>query len=311
VGYYSQHTDKLNTFQLIITDGLDTILPAGSNVSFCYGDMQWTTGDASAGSNGFGGTPSTTGVNIGNGVDYFQVTRADQAGYLFDGPYSLNDGVDWLDDQEIYFNTSITGNIPPLVMNSTICDTIDVFTGDTIRSINQDSILFTFYFMTPEVNQTVTPSFSTNAPASAFSYTLVTNTPAYKEYACVFRAKHIGPGIYTVTGSATDDGFPSEQSSGSVFIHTYFDPALGITEPASTSSLTVYPNPANDQIVIGNIPEGNSTLIITDILGQVVFSNNAVIQNTTVNTSAFVPGVYFINLVNENGNRQTVKFIRR
>ncbi|MBC7865239.1 MAG: hypothetical protein IAF38_19850, partial [Bacteroidia bacterium] len=43
VGYYSQHVDKLCTFQLIITDGSDPILPIGKNIAFCYGDMNWTT----------------------------------------------------------------------------------------------------------------------------------------------------------------------------------------------------------------------------------------------------------------------------
>jgi hypothetical protein len=33
VGYYSMYDDKLNDFQLILTDGSDPILPAGNNVS--------------------------------------------------------------------------------------------------------------------------------------------------------------------------------------------------------------------------------------------------------------------------------------
>ena len=73
VGYFSMMEDKLNTFQLIISDGLDTLIPNANNVSFCYGDMQWTTGSASGGANGFGGSAATVGVNIGNGINYFQV----------------------------------------------------------------------------------------------------------------------------------------------------------------------------------------------------------------------------------------------
>jgi hypothetical protein len=45
VGYYSMQGDKLNTFQLIITNGSDPIIDQG-NVAFCYQDMQWTTGSA-------------------------------------------------------------------------------------------------------------------------------------------------------------------------------------------------------------------------------------------------------------------------
>jgi hypothetical protein len=35
VGYYFQHTDKRNSFQLIITDGTGPVIGVGKNVSFC------------------------------------------------------------------------------------------------------------------------------------------------------------------------------------------------------------------------------------------------------------------------------------
>ncbi|CAN5820243.1 hypothetical protein BH11BAC7_BH11BAC7_12480 [soil metagenome] len=313
VGYFNAHDSLLSTFQLIITDGLDSIVPGGSNVSFCYGDMQWTTGDASMGLNGFGGSASTTGVNQGNGTDYFQVTQSNAPGLAFDGPYGLNDGVDFLDDQEIYFNTNLLGNVPPLVMNSSICDTIDVYTGDTLRSINQDSIMFDFNFMTPEINQTVTASLFSNAPAGAFSYVQTVNTPTFKSYSCVFRAKDIPPGIYTVTANATDDGMPAGQSSGQVVIRSIFDSNLttSITESATATGVSVYPNPADDVMMIGNVPAGTTSVMITDVLGQVVTSVPVNGNQVLVNTAAFAPGVYFITLVSANGTNESVKFIRK
>ncbi|HRS39000.1 MAG TPA: hypothetical protein P5292_07445, partial [Bacteroidia bacterium] len=39
VGYFGNHDDLLNTFQLIMTDGSDPLLPPGNNVQFCYRDM--------------------------------------------------------------------------------------------------------------------------------------------------------------------------------------------------------------------------------------------------------------------------------
>ena len=78
--------------QLIITDGNDPIITPGNNVQFCYKDMQWTTGAASQGVNGFGGTPATVGVNRGNGVDYIQIGRYDQAGArVIVAPYDYPD----------------------------------------------------------------------------------------------------------------------------------------------------------------------------------------------------------------------------
>jgi hypothetical protein len=66
VGYFASRTDKLNTFQVIITDGTGSLTGTElSNVCYCYGDMQWTTGDADSGVGGFGGNPATVGANRG------------------------------------------------------------------------------------------------------------------------------------------------------------------------------------------------------------------------------------------------------
>ena len=105
VGYYGSHADKLNTFELIFTDGTDPTIGIGNTVAFSFADMSWTTGDASDGVDGFGGTAATVGINKGDGVAYDQIGRFDHAGYDYDGPFDNNDGVDWLDGKVFYFGT--------------------------------------------------------------------------------------------------------------------------------------------------------------------------------------------------------------
>ena len=109
VGYFGSHADKLNTFELIFTDGTDPILGSGINVAFSYGDMQWTTGDASGGSNGFWGVAATVGTNKGDGSGFSQIGRFDHAGSDWDGAGGNNDGISYLDNKIFYFNTS-SGN---------------------------------------------------------------------------------------------------------------------------------------------------------------------------------------------------------
>jgi hypothetical protein len=57
VGYYGAHNDKLNAFQLQLIDegGGDF------DIVFRYHAVNWTTGDASGGSGGLGGTPARAG----------------------------------------------------------------------------------------------------------------------------------------------------------------------------------------------------------------------------------------------------------
>ncbi|MBK6596606.1 MAG: PEP-CTERM sorting domain-containing protein [Proteobacteria bacterium] len=70
VGYFSANTNLLNTFQLVLR-GPGYAIPAGEGqIGFFYTSMQWETGDASGGANGFGGTPAAIGFGDGQSNGY-------------------------------------------------------------------------------------------------------------------------------------------------------------------------------------------------------------------------------------------------
>jgi len=65
VGYFGAHTDKLNAFQLILTDQSG----GDFDIEFRYEDVNWTTGDASGSTGGLGffGTAARAGFTAGTG----------------------------------------------------------------------------------------------------------------------------------------------------------------------------------------------------------------------------------------------------
>lgn len=71
VGYYSGHTDKVNSFQLLIVQREDTGVPGDFDIIFNYDQVQWETGDASGGSNGLGGYSARAGFSNGSGDPNF------------------------------------------------------------------------------------------------------------------------------------------------------------------------------------------------------------------------------------------------
>lgn len=74
VGYFNQHSDLVNAFQLILTD-----LGGGDfRIAFRYEDINWTTGDASGGSGGLGGTVARAGwtAGTGNQDEYFELPQS-------------------------------------------------------------------------------------------------------------------------------------------------------------------------------------------------------------------------------------------
>ncbi len=310
VGYYAFHSDKINTFQLIITNGADSILPAGNNVSFCYGDMQWTTGDASFGVGGFAGVPATVGVNQGNGTDYFQVGRFDHPGTTFDGPYNSTDSVDFLDNQGMYFNIASVGNIPPVIINNNICDTIDVYTGDTTRSSNE--ITFKVAASTPEINQTVTLTL-TCSEASNFTSVLTLNTPTYKEYTCTFSSQNLAENFYYVNVVATDDGIPVKQTTSTIIIKNTFDATLAGIKENKLSAIEVYPNPSAGMITVKHSfnTTSNPVLTIVNLMGENVITTGLNSQQQAIDVSSLAKGVYFSTVTSKEGKSKTFKVIRK
>ncbi|GGY75756.1 nidogen-like domain-containing protein [Pseudoduganella plicata] len=74
VGYYDHHNDKQNTFQLVLKDQSATTGHAGDfDMEFRYGQLQWTTGDASEGTNGFGGRAAVAGWNAGAATNSYSL----------------------------------------------------------------------------------------------------------------------------------------------------------------------------------------------------------------------------------------------
>jgi hypothetical protein len=77
VGYFGEHSDLLNNFQLILHNRAGDVeggqvLPTGDfDIEFRYDRLEWTTGDASGGVGGFGGTPAQAGFDAGDHQNFF------------------------------------------------------------------------------------------------------------------------------------------------------------------------------------------------------------------------------------------------
>ncbi|MFO0604252.1 MAG: nidogen-like domain-containing protein [Polyangiales bacterium] len=70
VGYFSSHDDRQNDFQLVLTTSNTCSTTGDFDVEFRYNRCQWTTGDASGGTGGLGGTPAQVGFDAGNRRNY-------------------------------------------------------------------------------------------------------------------------------------------------------------------------------------------------------------------------------------------------
>ena len=203
VGVYpGSDPNQRNTFQLIITDGASPVLPPQTNICFIFGDMQWTTGTASQGTGGFGGTPATVGVNRGDGVDYIQLGRFDAPGTNYDGPFNDNDQVDFLDNSIFFFNTCLASgknNIAPLSLGAPICDTLVVCTGGTVP--------LNFFFIPVEPDQLADAQLLTTDLSGLVLDTIISGEQC--EVIATFTGTTENQGYQTISFLATDNGTPA------------------------------------------------------------------------------------------------------
>jgi hypothetical protein len=80
VGYFNQRVNKLDAFQLRLT----RVGTTDFNVEFRYEDINWTTGDASGGSNGLGGTGARAGFSLGDGAHFYELGQSGSQTALLD-----------------------------------------------------------------------------------------------------------------------------------------------------------------------------------------------------------------------------------
>ncbi|MFO0359269.1 MAG: hypothetical protein ACK50N_02115, partial [Flavobacteriales bacterium] len=205
VGYFANHDNFTNTFQVILTSEDSEILGNGNNVQFCYCDMQWAHGDV-GGAGGFGGpNPANVGADRITGANHIQYGRFNLNNSNYNGPYGISnaqqDGVNWLDNKVLAFDVcSTNSNIPPLPTTASPTDTIYLCQGQ-VYDLN-------LQFLSPEAGQTTTITTTqsgTGLTANAQNGNTATLTAN-------FTAGPGNIGINTVTVTATDNGATSQST---------------------------------------------------------------------------------------------------
>lgn len=99
---------------------------------------------------------------------------------------------------------------------------------------------------------------------------------------------------------------------GALMMRPLFDAyyTTGVDENNSLSSLSVFPNPASDQITIAGLdPNQQFNANLIDISGRTVLAQQVSNGASTIDVSALAPGVYLLNVSDEYGTRSGMQKI--
>ena len=90
------------------------------------------------------------------------------------------------------------------------------------------------------------------------------------------------------------------------------NPILGINPLIATAPVyNLFPNPAKSTINVSGNTTGEKSIIITNVVGQVIISEIQNGRNFSINTSLLQSGIYYMT-IRENGTGEitTTKFIK-
>lgn len=300
VGYYSMQMDKRNSFQMIITDGTDPVIPGGNNVSFCYGDMQWTTGTASGGIDGFGGVSATVGVNKGDGVEHAQVGRFNSDDNTYNGAYEDSSGVHWLDSTHFYMNTMGTG-IPPIFGSTFDCDTV-IVQMPMEGADDRDGEFYQLIALPGAPDELV--NCTSDAPTlpnfeninAGFSDKLLLEFQINADEAEV--------GLHYITFTATNDDAEPLSSTYVLQVEKTGTGSNGILANAGLEGIALVPNPALESSTLtwpADVALRNLVVLGLDGKQVASFSPTAREQRMVLPLEGLAPGTYLVRAIAEEG----------
>ena len=86
---------------------------------------------------------------------------------------------------------------------------------------------------------------------------------------------------------------------------------LGINDLAAANAVVMYPNPTSNTLSLTGInTQEIISLKITDIIGQILYTNENLSETMQLDVAGFVPGTYFISFISADGVSVTKRFMK-
>jgi uncharacterized protein (TIGR02145 family) len=112
------------------------------------------------------------------------------------------------------------------------------------------------------------------------------------------------------SSSAANNGNIGSKTYG-MSVRCIRDFAVGVNELKENSSITIYPNPVSDVLIIDQLNEDFKSVRIFNILGEEVLQNSLLQKNNTIHVKALPNGVYVVVLSGKNGKTVQQKLIKK
>ncbi len=284
MGNAANEQDTVNSFQLIISNGADPLLPNGNNIAFCYDRMRWGLGRnfvAPAAQP----RPSIVGINQGDGVNFVQVGRFDQLDSLWNGRF-VGSGCGWLTGRRMELNAS-NAQVPPF-FSTTECDTVEVDAGSTgyyriIAHRGSPAPPVVVSAACPTL-----PSFAiANQQVDGAHVLTASFTPTTDEV-----------GLHTLYFQAATNLGPLSTTQRFVKVRL----PLGVAAPSGQLPINIFPNPASGLVQLSwNRSWAGAVLQVANAEGRILVTTPVAGHTFQWDAGGLPDGVYMVRLVSRGG----------
>jgi len=97
---------------------------------------------------------------------------------------------------------------------------------------------------------------------------------------------------------------------GEVHVYKQVGKRLPVSvSPLTYRSLKIYPQPAQHELFVSEMPQGKKTMYLHDLLGKVVWHKESLLESEVIDLSALQKGMYILEVQTEN-NRFTEKVLK-
>ena len=151
-------------------------------------------------------------------------------------------------------------------------------------------------------------------PTSGKVYTLGTSGHYYVDndlsytYKYFYGTNNSTTGVYDTIGEPGTRNVTVQQEEEIPFTDVW-----GVTVDAkqtAASTVTIFPNPFQNNLTLENL-DGNSTVEISNILGQTVYSTKTLKNRLVLSTGDLKSGIYFVRVVDAKNHIQVERMIKR
>ncbi len=209
------------------------------------------------------------------------------------------------------------GKVIKIYLNGVLADSKTIST--TVQSILWNTLPTGLYIGR---YMATTPSEASYFKGSVDDVRLWRTTRSGTEIATSYNAKLAGnetnlasywdfnEGEGTIAGDATANNYNGTLKNGPVWIASSTSCwGVGIDENENFSSIKIYPNPFNNNVIIDGIEE--ETLIsLFDISGKLIYSKIEKSSSANLNTEDLINGIYLIKL-NSNSGTRSFKMVKQ